>query len=339
MKQFNKTFEVHSFYNLSRYLFLRIEQNYSKVIEKSGITLPQLRILWIINCFPGTSFTEAAKIGCWTGPTVTNMIKILINKNLLIIKNNSNNKTKNVFLTEQGNNIININKQRKGSTFPLSNLIHILSKDELTYLVNFYKYLSISSNNLLIFDYINKINEFSVKIDYNSYTDEESSILKDLVCYYNLLRIFVLTTENNHSLLLKELNLTYAQLRALKIIKAYEALTSKQLSEMALWSPSTANLVVKNLLSKGLIYKKKGLLKNSINIFITDKGKDIINNDYADNSNRIETLNILDNVSSEKLTYLNILLYSLNYALKNTMINDYILKTFENKLSSVTKFQ
>lgn len=267
------------------------------------------------------------------------MIKILINKNLLIIKNNSNNKTKNVFLTEQGNNIININKQKKGSTFPLSSLTHILSKDELTYLVNFYKYLSISSNNLLIFDYINKINELSIKIDYNSYTDEESSILKDLVYYYNLLRIFVLTTENSHSLLLKEFNLTYAQLRALKIIKAYESLTSKQLSEMALWSPSTSNLVVKNLLSKDLIYKRKGLLKNSIHIFITDKGKDIITNDYVNNSNRIDTLNILDNESAEKLNYLNTLLYPLNYALKNTMINEYILKTFENKLSSVTKFQ
>lgn len=329
MQSVDKSFEIHSFYNLSRYLFLRIEQKYSKIIEKSGITLPQLRILWIVNCFPGISLSEMAKIGCWTSPTVTNMIKILLNKNLVTIDKSSNNKTKNLFITSDGVNIININKQKKGSGFPLSDLIHIVKEDELSELINILKYISTTTDNLLIFEYIDKVNALSLKVDYESFDEGEAYILKNLICFYNLLRVYVLTTENNHSLLLKDLNLTYAQLRALKILKAFKGINSKELSEMALWSPSTANLVVKNLLSKDFIYKKKGSLKNSLHIFLTNEGENVIMEDAKINKNEIATLNILNRLSAEKLSNANKILYSLNTQLNNTIVEHYILKTYE----------
>lgn len=42
---------LHKFYNLLRYLFLNIEWNYNKYVEKNNITLPQLRVLWITALF------------------------------------------------------------------------------------------------------------------------------------------------------------------------------------------------------------------------------------------------------------------------------------------------
>ena len=80
MKQSEYLFNIHSLYNIARYAFLKIESNYARTVETSGITLPQLRILWIIKVFPGISLSNVAKIGCWTSPTVSNMIKILMRK-------------------------------------------------------------------------------------------------------------------------------------------------------------------------------------------------------------------------------------------------------------------
>lgn len=52
MKKNEYLLSVHSLYNLARYAFLKIESNYARTVETSGITLPQLRVLWIIKVSP-----------------------------------------------------------------------------------------------------------------------------------------------------------------------------------------------------------------------------------------------------------------------------------------------
>lgn len=83
---------VHKFYNLSRYLFLNIEWNYNKYVEKNNITLPQLRVLWITALFPGVSLVEIAEIAGWSPPTVSKILRNLIKKELITNKENQNKK-------------------------------------------------------------------------------------------------------------------------------------------------------------------------------------------------------------------------------------------------------
>lgn len=311
------------FYTLSRYLFLKIEREYANLVEKSGVTLPQLRILWIISAFPGANSTMISNIGCWTPPTVSRMIKILLEKNL-IDRDASGSKSKGIHLTAKGLATIQENRQLHGSAFPLFKLMDAAEKDELDSLISVYKYTAVKSGNALIMDYIDKVNDLSLKIDYSTFPEADQARLRKLVELYNLLRVFVLSVENSHSLLLNKLGLTYPQMRALTVIKAYSGLTSSQLAEIALWSPSSANLVVKNLLSKNLIYRKKGVVKNSLHMYVTDKAAEVLNEDSKENENKIGTLNLLDDVPKEKLRELNVLLHTLNKSVNNDMVVDFI---------------
>ena len=313
----------HEFYILSRYLFLKIEREYAKIVEKSGVTLPQLRILWIISAFPGANSSMISKIGCWTPPTVSRMIKILLEKKL-ISRDISKNKSKGIHITEQGIEAIQANKQSYGSSFPLLKLLGVSREDELDSLIGVYRYTALESGNNYIMNYIDRVNELSLKIDYSAFPDADRSKLKKLVALYNLLRVFVLSVENAHSILLKELDLTYPQMRALMVIRAYRGITSSHLAEIALWSPSSANLVVKNLLAKDLIYKNKGTVKNSLHIYTTRKGEKLLDIDSEENENKIGTLNLLDNVPSYKLGELNRFLHGLNESVNNHMVVDFI---------------
>jgi DNA-binding MarR family transcriptional regulator len=322
-------FENHSFYNLSRYLFLKIERNYSSLVEKTGITLPQLRVLWIIKSFPEISSSNIAKMGYWTKPTVTKIIRILEDKKLILRQPTSNKKLKKYSLTVMGLNYIELNRKKNGDEFPLFKLMQAVKNEELDFAIDILKYIMVQSDNTFIFEYIEKVNELSLKIDYCSFESLEKRILKKLVCLYNLLRVLVVSIENNHSTLLKNMDLTYPQLRALKIVSAFQGITSAQLSEMALWAPSTANLIIRNMYNKDLIYKKRGAVKNSLHIFTMEKGDNLIKEDLMKNTNKIEMLKIIGTIPVEKIQCLNKLFSTLNRALDNYMVEKYIVKTFE----------
>ena len=61
--------------------------------------------------FPGISLSNIARIGCWPSPTVSNMIKILINTKKIFKEETLNKKVYKLQLTEIGNDFINKNKQ------------------------------------------------------------------------------------------------------------------------------------------------------------------------------------------------------------------------------------
>ena len=312
----------HEFYTLSRYLFLKIEREYAKIVEKSGVTLPQLRILWILSAFPGANSSMISKIGCWTPPTVSRMIKLLLEKKL-ISRDSSGSKSKGIQLTAEGLEIVQANRQHHGSSFPLLNLMDASEQKELDDLIDVYRYTALESGNSCIMEYIDNINGLSLKIDFATFPKEDQPRLKSLVTLYNLLRVFVLSVENTHSLLLKKLDLTYPQMRALTVIRAFRGITSLQLAETALWSASSANLVVKNLLAKDLIYRNRGAVKNSLHLYTTRKADDVLDRDSEDNENKIGTLNLLDNVPADKLKELNAFLHFLNKSVKNDMVVDF----------------
>src|SRR5665647_18657 len=228
----NYFLEIHQFYNLSRYLLLNIDWGYNDFVKNTGISLPQLRVLWIIKIYPGVSLSGIAKVGCWSPPTVTKMVQSLIAKKLVIRLESTSKKLFALGLTRNGETIIKINRLTKADDFVLFNLLGTFRPDELNSAIEIFERITSNSNNDFLFDYINKMNKMELKINYHEFTELEKSNLQKLIQFYNLLRTFVLTTEKKHRSLLVPLNLTYPQLRSLWIINAFPGITSKKISQL-----------------------------------------------------------------------------------------------------------
>ena len=329
MEQKEYIFNIHSLYNISRYAFLKIESNYARTVEISGITLPQLRILWIIKAFTGISLSNIARIGCWTSPTVSNMIKILMSKNLIFKEETINKKVYKLQLTDMGDWFININKQDKDKKIYLFNLIGLFSHSELDFIIDIFTKIIIKEKKQFIFDYIHRINEMNLKIDLTGFDTDMASIIKKIITLYNLLRTFILTIRSNHREPLKEFNVTYAQLRALWIIAAFPGITSSELSEISFWSPSTVHVIVKHLYSKNFILKEKALIKNAHYLDISEQGENLIIEDYNKNQKTLLIFQELKGISSQEIINLNSLLVRMNDKLGNYKTQEYIKKTFD----------
>lgn len=329
MQQYEYLFNVHSLYNLARYAFLKIESNYSRMVETSGITLPQLRVLWIIKVYPGTSLSNIARIGCWTSPTVSNMIKILMNKELIFKEETINKKVYKFQISEAGRWFIDINKQDKEKKFYLFDLIGLFSHSELDFIINIFTKIIIKEKKEFIFDYIVKINEMNLKIDFKDFDINIVSIIKKTINLYNLLRTFILTVKSNHREPLKEFNVTYPQLRALWIIAAFPGITSSELSEISFWSPSTVHVIVKNLNNKNFIHKEKAQIKNAHYLDISELGETLIIEDYKKNQKTLLIFEGLRDISSKDMLKLNSLLSRMNNKLGNYKTEEYVKKTFD----------
>lgn len=324
----DRIWNSHSLYNLSRYVFLRIENEYNSLIEPSGITLPQLRVLWIIKSFSGISLGEIAKIGCWAPPTVTKMLRILLSKGLVEKEQYHNKKLYRLQLTKLGEEYININIQGHDESFPLLKLRKQFNEEELDLIISLLKTICINKENEIILSYIDNINEKNLKIDYNGFSVSERMKLQRFVTFYNLLRTFILSVESEHRQHLVKYNLTYPQLRALWIIEAFPKLTSVQLSEISFWSPSTANVVVRNLYTKGLILKEKSSFKNSLYLYLSHEGEELIIDEFRENLKKLSIFNISDKIKSNELEKVIMLLRRMNAILMNNNTETYIERTF-----------
>jgi DNA-binding MarR family transcriptional regulator len=329
MTKKERIWNAHSLYNLSRYIFLKIENEYNNIIELSGITLPQLRVLWILNSFSGISLKEIAKIGGWTPPTVTKMLKILMGKGIVEKEQYHNKKIYRLYLTELGEKYIMLNRQGHNEKFPLYKLIKEFNEGEIDCIISLFKTISINTNNEIILSYIDTVNDNGLKIDYSKFTQEEVTKFKKVVCFYNLLRTFILNVESEHRQYLIKFNLTYPQLRALWIIKAFSGLTSIELSEISFWAPSTANLVVNNLHGKGLIFKEKSQRKNSLYLYISDLGEKQIIDEFRENQDKLSIYSVENKVKLSELKNVNSLLKKMNFVLGNYKTEEYLERTFD----------
>ncbi len=324
----NKLFDTHKFYNLSRYLFLNIECNYNNIVKGTGITLPQLRVLWIIRIFNGISLGEIAKIGCWSSPTVTKMLKLLMDKKLVVRESTINKKLYTLNLTESGYNIIKINGIKKYDEFPLLDLLPTVNNCDLNFIIEIFKKITVNSNNVFIFEYVEEINRLELKIDLSDFNSGDKITLKQLICFYNLLRTFILTIESNHRKLLMTFKLTYPQLRVLWIIDAFPGITSSKLSKLAYLAPSTVNVIVKNLYGKHIIYKEKSQLKNSLFLYISQNGEELLVKEFNADQKSFLIYKDIEFLSTYELSKLNELIFNMNITLKNNMVKDYIQETF-----------
>jgi DNA-binding MarR family transcriptional regulator len=319
----------HYIYNLARYIFLRTEHEYNKIVEVSGITLPQLRVLWIIKAFPGISLGEIARIGYWAPPTVTKMLRTLINKGFVEKEEHQNKKVYKLILTKAGDDCISANKQGNNLDFPLIRILNQFNDEDITFVLDLFKSFAINTNNKLMLSYIDSVEKNGFKIDYNQFNITQRKKLEDIVWFYNILRIFILKIEGEHRGLLAKYNLTYPQLRALWVIEAFPGLTSVKLSEISFWSPSTVNVIVKNLYEKDLIYKEKSHIKNSLYLYLSKKGESIIISDFRENQEKLSLFHWIENVSDEELFKINSLLKEMNKAIGNDNVEEYVRRTYD----------
>lgn len=324
----NKLFDIHEFYNLARYLFLNIEWNYNSLVKKTKITLPQLRVLWIIKIFKGISLGEIAKIGCWSSPTVTQMLKILMEKQLVVREDTLNKKLYTLNLTESGNAIIKINQLKRKDNFSIFHLLNVSNKENLEYIITIFKSITVRSKNNFIFKYIENINQLGLKFDFSDFNEEEKYVLQQFTCFYNLLRVFVLTIESSHRQMLTSLDLTYPQLRALWVIDAFPGITSVKLSELTYLAPSTINVIVKNLYEKKLIYKEKSQFKNSLFLYVSESGEELLVREFDINQKSLLIYKDIEFLSIDELLKINKIIFEMNINLKNNIVKEYIEKTF-----------
>lgn len=329
MKDRQKLWNMHCLYNMGRYLFLRIENEYKNLIEVSGITLPQLRVLWIIKSFSGISLGEIARIGYWAPPTVTKMLQNLLEKGMVEEEEHLNKKNYKLRLTQLGEKLIEINKQGHNDRFPLYRLINTVDNEKLKIAIELLKEIAINKNDLIILTYIESLNEKELKFDYSKFSIDESRMLNSIVWFYNLLRIFVLRVEHEHNQYLLKYKLTYPQLRALWIIEAFPGLTSVQLSEIGFWAPSTANVVVKNLYAKDLVYKDKSRSKNALHLYISEVGEKTILADFTENQSKMWLNEEFYNINEAVIKASIEVLRHMNEILGNDKVEAYIEKTFD----------
>lgn len=197
------------------------------------------------------------------------------------------------------------------------------------FVLNSFKAFTINTNNKLMLSYIDSVEKNGFKIDYNQFNIKERKKLEDIVWFYNILRIFILKMEGEHRGLLAKYNLTYPQLRALWIIEAFPGLTSAKLSDISFWSPSTVNVIVRNLYEKELIYKEKSNIKNSLYLYLNKKGENIIINDFRENQKKLSLFRWIGNVSDGELHKIISLLKEMNKAMGNENAEEYVRRTYD----------
>lgn len=318
---------IHNFYNLSRYLFLNIEWNYNKYVEKNNITLPQLRVLWITALFPGISLVEVAEIAGWAPPTVTKILRNVIKKDLIINKENNNKKNYNLYVTEEGYECIKNNQIYKGEKFPLFELQNNISRVDLDFLNVLFKEVVVNMNKELILKYIERMNSKNYKIFIENFNEEDKILIHKLIYFYNCLRIVVLNIESIHRDMLKSLDLTYPQLRCLWIIEAFPGITSVELSKIAYISPSTANVIVKNIYKKDLIRKERSAYKNSLFLYIREEGEQLIKKDFNISQLYLNIYKSLEVIDENRIIEANEILSKMNQILGNNVVKEYVDKT------------
>jgi DNA-binding MarR family transcriptional regulator len=203
------------------------------------------------------------------------------------------------------------------------------SEDDIAFLLDLLKKFTIDTSNVLMFLYIDTISKNGFKIDYNQFTVEDKRNLENIVWMYNVLRVFILKIEGEHRGLLLKYNLTYPQLRALWIIEAFPGLTSVKLSEISFWSPSTVNVIVKNLYDKGLIYKEKSNIKNSLYLYLNKKGEDVIIEEFRENQEKLSIFHWINDIPEVELSRLITLLKEMNRVIGNTNVEEYVRRTYD----------
>ena len=324
-----KLYHVHSVYNFSRYLFLKIEHNYSAMVEKTSITLPQLRVLLCLKVFPGISLSEIANICSWSSPTVTNMLKILMDSGLVEKEENDNKKVYKLCVTAKGMEYIQANMKFKGCGFELFTLLEHLSCEELDFLNDMVLKMCNEEDRANNMGPTTEMIEKSLYVDYSTFDKGEVEKLKKLIYLYGILRVFILGVEGDHRQLLAKSKITYPQLRSLWIIKAFPGITSRQLSDISFWSPSTANLVVRNIYNKELLYKEKSKIKNALYLYVNDKGEKVLLDDFKVNQGNLRVVANVEGISKEDFEKMIGLLKRMNKVIKNDMVETYVARTFE----------
>lgn len=81
-------------------------------------------------------------------------------------------------------------------------------------------------------------------------------------------------------------------------------------------------------MKKKLIYKEKSQLKNSLFLYISDSGEELLVKEFDINQKSLLIYKDIEFISVNELSQLNKFMLKLNLVLKNNFVEEYIEKTF-----------
>lgn len=103
----NKNEILHVMLNLIRGLYKAIDEDWRKAAAKSGLTVSQQHLLWIMNFKDGCTLSEISEYGLWHLSTVMDLVERMERAGLIHKEVDSKDaRTKRVFISEKGKEVL-----------------------------------------------------------------------------------------------------------------------------------------------------------------------------------------------------------------------------------------
>lgn len=98
---------LHTLLNLIRGLYKAIDEDWRKAAAKSGLTVSQQHLLWILKFEDGCTLSEISEYGLWHLSTVMDLVERMEKAGLIHKEVDSTDaRTKRVFITEKGKEVL-----------------------------------------------------------------------------------------------------------------------------------------------------------------------------------------------------------------------------------------
>ncbi|MEG6616012.1 MarR family transcriptional regulator [Peptococcaceae bacterium 1198_IL3148] len=104
---------LHVLLNLIRGLHKAIDEDWRKAAAKSGLTVSQQHLLWILNFENGSTLSEISEYGLWHLSTVMDLVERMEKAGLVHKEvDQSDARTKRVYITDKGREVLNSTAKR-----------------------------------------------------------------------------------------------------------------------------------------------------------------------------------------------------------------------------------
>lgn len=108
LKDIRKATTLHQLLNLIRGLYKAIDEDWRKCASKSGLTVSQQHLLWILRFKDGSTLSEISQYGLWHLSTVMDLVERMEKLGLVYKEVDSKDaRTKRVTITDKGNEFLN----------------------------------------------------------------------------------------------------------------------------------------------------------------------------------------------------------------------------------------
>ncbi|MBM7855413.1 DNA-binding MarR family transcriptional regulator [Desulfohalotomaculum tongense] len=114
MDEINKTCLLHEILNLTRGLYKAIDEDWRKCAAKSGLTVSQQHLLWILYFENGSTLSQISEYGIWHLSTVIDLVERMERFGMVRKETDVKDaRTKRVYITDKGKKMLKISWNNK----------------------------------------------------------------------------------------------------------------------------------------------------------------------------------------------------------------------------------